>query len=78
MMGGGNSMEMKCIHVVEIGSPNTTKISLREPLDKELLIKVEAAGQCRMDLKLIRVGVGHRDLVLPRIPGEKVEVTALL
>lgn len=63
-------MQMKCIQVVEIGSFTVTKVSLHKPLEGELLIKVEVAGLCRTDLKLIRVG--HRDLVLPRIPGEEV------
>ncbi len=33
-------------------------------------MEVALAGLCRTDLKLIEVG--HRDLVLPRIPGEEV------
>ena len=36
----------------------------------EVLVKVAVSGLCRTDLKLIRSG--HRDLILPRIPGEEV------
>ena len=36
----------------------------------EALVRVTLTGLCRTDLKLIRSG--HRDLVLPRIPGEEV------
>ncbi len=36
----------------------------------EVLIKVEVAGLCRTDVKLIEHG--HRDLELPRIPAEEV------
>lgn len=39
-------------------------------MENELLIKVEVAGLCGTDLKLIRVR--HRDLALPRIPGQGV------
>jgi len=63
-------MEMNCVMVREIGSFELTKVPVRRPLDDELLIKVEVTGLCRTDLKLIRTG--HRDLVLPRIPGEEV------
>ena len=63
-------MEMKCIMVRNIGSFELTSIPLGNPKDDEVVIKVEVTGLCRTDLKLIRVG--HRDLVLPRIPGEEV------
>lgn len=63
-------MDMKCIMVREIGSFEVTRKELRIPLDDEVLIKVEVTGLCRTDLKIITSG--HRDLVLPRIPGEEV------
>ena len=63
-------MQMKCVQVLEIGSFQSTKAPLRKPLAHEVVIKVAVTGLCRTDLKLIRVG--HRDLVLPRIPGEEV------
>ena len=40
------------------------------PTHGQALVKVALTGLCRTDLKLIRAG--HRDLVLPRIPGEEV------
>lgn len=47
---------------------------VRRPLPSltpgETLVRVTVTGLCRTDLKLIRAG--HRDLVLPRIPGEEV------
>lgn len=66
----GEIMEMKCIMVRKIGKFEVTRTSLRNPLADEVVIRVEVTGLCRTDLKLIRVG--HRDLVLPRIPGEEV------
>jgi L-iditol 2-dehydrogenase len=63
-------MEMKCIQVSEIGSFQITQAPVPEPDEAEVMIQVEVTGLCRTDLKLIRVG--HRDLVMPRIPGEEV------
>jgi L-iditol 2-dehydrogenase len=63
-------MEMKCVMVRKIGAFEITRTPLRDPLADEVVIQVEVTGLCRTDLKLIRVG--HRDLVLPRIPGEEV------
>ncbi|MFZ3047664.1 MAG: alcohol dehydrogenase catalytic domain-containing protein, partial [Desulfatirhabdiaceae bacterium] len=63
-------MEMKCIMVRKIGTFELTRIPLGNPLDDEVVIKVEVTGLCRTDLTLIRVG--HRDLVRPRSPGEEV------
>ena len=63
-------MEMKCIMVRNIGAFELTRTPIGNPMDDEVVIKVEVTGLCRTDLKLIRVG--HRDLVLPRIPGEEV------
>jgi L-iditol 2-dehydrogenase len=61
---------MKCIMVRRIGSFDVTSTKIRPPAVDEVLIRVEWTGVCRTDLKLIREG--HRDLVLPRIPGEEV------
>jgi L-iditol 2-dehydrogenase len=63
-------MQMKCVQVSEIGKFRLKKTPLRKPREHEVVIKVAVTGLCRTDLKLIRVG--HRDLVLPRIPGEEV------
>lgn len=63
-------MRMKAILVREIGSFEVAVVPLREIASDEVLIQVEVTGLCRTDLKLIRTG--HRDLVLPRIPGEEV------
>lgn len=63
-------MNMRCIQVEKIGSFQIVEQPVREPLDDEVLIKVDVAGLCRTDLKLIRVG--HRDLTLPRVPAEEV------
>ncbi len=63
-------MNMKCIQVREVGSFVMTETPVPEPGLDEVLVKVEVAGLCRTDLKLIRVG--HRDLTLPRIPAEEV------
>ena len=63
-------METNCILVSEIGRFEWTRKQLRRIRDDEVLIRVEVTGLCRTDLKIIRHG--HRDLVLPRIPGEEV------
>jgi L-iditol 2-dehydrogenase len=61
---------MNCIVVEQVGSFRTTDRPIPRPGPDEALIKVHVAGLCRTDLKLIRNG--HRDLTLPRIPGEEV------
>ncbi len=63
-------METNCILVREIGSFAWTRKRLAPPAEDEVLVRVEVTGLCRTDLKIIRHG--HRDLVLPRIPGEEV------
>jgi L-iditol 2-dehydrogenase len=63
-------METQCILVRQIGSFAWTRKQLAAPSEAEVLIRVEVTGLCRTDLKIIRHG--HRDLVLPRIPGEEV------
>lgn len=65
-----NHMNMKCIMVNRIGGFDVMDVPVRMPHADEILIRVEVTGLCRTDLKLIRLG--HRDLVLPRIPGEEV------
>lgn len=61
---------MSAVVVERIGAFDLKRVPVRDLEDDEVLIKVEVTGLCRTDLKLIRVG--HRDLVLPRIPGEEV------
>ena len=61
---------MKAIVVDRIGSFTIRDVLVPEPGPNEILVKVKVTGLCRTDLKLIRSG--HRDLILPRIPGEEV------
>jgi L-iditol 2-dehydrogenase len=63
-------MQTNCILVSEIGRFEWTRRRLRPIRADEVLIRVEVTGLCRTDLKIIRHG--HRDLVLPRVPGEEV------
>ena len=41
-----------------------------QPGPDQALVRVALTGLCRTDLKLIRAG--HRDLIVPRVPGEEV------
>jgi len=61
---------MKAIVIDEIGSFSLREVGIPGPAEGEALIKVSVTGLCRTDLKIIRTG--HRDLTLPRIPGEEV------
>lgn len=61
---------MKAILVEKIGSFTIRDTEIPKPGTDEVLVKVHVTGLCRTDLKIIRSG--HRDLVLPRIPGEEV------
>jgi L-iditol 2-dehydrogenase len=61
---------MKAVVVEEIGSFAIRDIDTPEPGPGDVLLRVNVTGLCRTDLKLIRTG--HRDLVLPRVPGEEV------
>ena len=61
---------MRCVMVREIGSFGIEDVDTPRPGSGEVLIEVSVTGLCRTDLKIIRVG--HRDLLLPRIPGEEV------
>ncbi len=61
---------MKAVVVEQIGDFRLADIPQPEPGPGEVLIKTAVTGLCRTDLKIIEVG--HRDLVLPRVPGEEV------
>jgi L-iditol 2-dehydrogenase len=62
--------KMKAVVVTGLGSYEITRVPVRGIQPDEVLIQVLVAGLCRTDLKIIEAG--HRDLVLPRIPGEEV------
>lgn len=64
---------MQAIVVKAIGCFELTNVPKPSPGTGEVLIEVAVAGLCRTDLKIIEVG--HRDLVLPRIPAEEVAGT---
>jgi L-iditol 2-dehydrogenase len=61
---------MQAVIVEEIGSYVIRDMEPPRPGAGDVLLRVNVAGLCRTDLKLIRTG--HRDLFLPRIPGEEV------
>ncbi len=61
---------MKAVIVYEIGKSHISDIATPIPGEGEVLIETAVAGLCRTDLKIIENG--HRDLVLPRVPGEEV------
>lgn len=61
---------MKAIVVKKIGSFEICSLEIPQPGPEEVLLKVEVTGLCRTDLKIIEEG--HRDLVMPRVPGEEV------
>ncbi|MBM9535709.1 alcohol dehydrogenase catalytic domain-containing protein [Desulfobulbus alkaliphilus] len=61
---------MKAILVEQIGAFRLAEIPDPQPGTGEVLIKTAVTGLCRTDLKIIEVG--HRDLVLPRVPGEEI------
>ncbi len=68
---------MKAVVIHEVGSFELADVPVPEPGPGEALIRVSVTGLCRTDLKVVRHG--HRDLTLPRVPGEEVvgEVVAL-
>lgn len=68
---------MNAIVVRQIGRFEYVPVPDPAPGAGEVLVRVAVAGLCRTDLKLIEVG--HRDLMLPRIPAEEVvgEVTGV-
>jgi L-iditol 2-dehydrogenase len=61
---------MKAVLVETIGSFTIKEVAVPQPAEDEVLLHVPVTGLCRTDLKLIRTG--HRDLILPRVPGEEV------
>ena len=61
---------MKAIVVKEKGRFECVERPMPKPGGGEVLVEVGVAGLCRTDLKLIEQG--HRDLILPRVPGEEV------
>jgi len=61
---------MKAVVVRKVGAFSLEEIGIPEPGPGEVLIETAVTGLCRTDLKIIEVG--HRDLVLPRVPGEEV------
>ncbi len=66
---------MKAVVVKEIGSFRYCDVNVPAPAQGEVLVKVDVTGLCRTDLKIIKTG--HRDLILPRIPGEEVVGTVI-
>ncbi len=63
-------MTLPSVRVVEVGRFEFQEMPPRTPGEVDVLIRVDVTGLCRTDLKIVRVG--HRDLVLPRVPGEEV------
>jgi L-iditol 2-dehydrogenase len=66
---------MQAIVVRKIGSFAIEEVALPVPGARTVLVQVAVTGLCRTDLKLIEAG--HRDLILPRIPGEEVVGTVV-
>lgn len=61
---------MQAALVEKVGAFAMRTVNTPKPGWNEVLVRVSVTGLCRTDLKLIRAG--HRDLILPRIPGEEV------
>ncbi|HEX5643514.1 MAG TPA: alcohol dehydrogenase catalytic domain-containing protein [Thermoleophilia bacterium] len=61
---------MQAVVIREVGAFEVTDLPAPEPGTGEALIRVSVTGLCRTDLKIVRHG--HRDLTLPRVPGEEV------
>ena len=61
---------MQAVVVRDVGAYEVTEVPVPQPGPGEALVRVSVTGLCRTDLKLIRHG--HRDLELPRVPGEEV------
>ena len=61
---------MQAVVIREVGAFALADVPVPEPGPGEALIRVSVTGLCRTDLKIVRHG--HRDLTLPRVPGEEV------
>ena len=61
---------MQAVLIREVGGFELVDVPVPEPGPGEALIRVSVTGLCRTDLKIVRHG--HRDLTLPRVPGEEV------
>lgn len=61
---------MKAIIIERIGAFAVKDAPVPDIGAHDVLVRVAVTGLCRTDLKIVRSG--HRDLVLPRIPGEEV------
>ena len=61
---------MRAVVIREVGSFELADVPVPEPGPGEALVRVSVTGLCRTDLKVVRHG--HRDLTLPRVPGEEV------
>jgi L-iditol 2-dehydrogenase len=61
---------MQAVVIREVGAFEVTDMPAPEPGPGEALVRVTVTGLCRTDLKIVRHG--HRDLTLPRVPGEEV------
>ena len=66
---------MQAVVVKAIGAFDLVEVEKPDPQAGMVLVKVAVAGMCRTDLKIVEAG--HRDLVLPRIPGEEVVGTVV-
>ncbi len=68
---------MQAVVIREVGGFELADVPEPELGPHEALVRVTVTGLCRTDLKVIRHG--HRDLTLPRVPGEEVvgEVVAV-
>jgi L-iditol 2-dehydrogenase len=68
---------MQAVVIREVGGFELADVPAPEPGPGEALVRVSVTGLCRTDLKVVRHG--HRDLTLPRVPGEEVvgQVVAL-
>jgi L-iditol 2-dehydrogenase len=61
---------MQAVLIRQVGGFELVDLPVPEPGPGEALIRVSVTGLCRTDLKIVRHG--HRDLTLPRVPGEEV------
>ncbi len=61
---------MQAVLIREVGGFELVDVPIPEPGPGEALVRVSVTGLCRTDLKIVRHG--HRDLTLPRVPGEEV------